>query len=187
MLLQWLSNKQTNTRVDTYIQEEEEKPIITIMKRPEAIPQGPFFSYLLYASSYILYRCCCCVMYTVVEVFFSIWMDMRVQQLGFLIFFNFISPRCCLVHSRGFLELWWEEKPPLQNQMKRVKYSIMNHLLYMPSSKYLLSRRGRRILEPSAHHQRERRETTWICFSIIHYISRELRRRRTTYQAAASS
>lgn len=43
MLLQWLSNKQTNTRVDTYIQEEEEKPIITIMERPEAIPQGPFF------------------------------------------------------------------------------------------------------------------------------------------------
>jgi hypothetical protein len=35
--------------------------------------------------------------------------------------------------------------------------------------------------------ERERRETTWICFSIIHYISRELRRRRTTYQVVASS
>lgn len=110
-------------------------------------------------------------MYTVVEVFFSIWMDMRVQQLGFLIFFNFISLRCCLVHSRGFLELWWEEKPPLQNQMKRVKYSIMNHLLYMPSSKYLLSRRGRRILEPSAHHQRERegRRPGYVFLSYIIY------------------
>jgi len=56
---------------------------------------------------------------------------------------------------------------PLSNEMKRVKYYIMNHLLYAKLQIPLArpEKRGRRILEPSPHHQmREReRETTWIC------------------------